>query len=163
MMKRVGMFVWNHFTNDARVLRIGSTLSHDEYIVHLFCIADPTNQHLKRYEKINSYFEVFRLRRFPLVLTFLETGMTFLVQRKGWAIVCLAVWLFLMYWHPIIILFISLCLVLMLKTKMKVFIIRVSLIGRMIVKGYRGHYDIYHAHDLNTLLQAYVCAKWRFR
>lgn len=34
---------------------------------------------------------------------------------------------------------------------------------RMILKGYRGNYDIYHSNDLNTLPQGYVCAKWRIK
>jgi glycosyltransferase involved in cell wall biosynthesis len=51
----------------------------------------------------------------------------------------------------------------MVKTKLNVVWVRGSLILRMILKGYRGNYDIYHSNDLNTLPQGYISAKWRFK
>src|SRR5699024_8004806 len=41
-------------------------------------------------------------------------------------------------------------------------LINASLIFRMIGKGYKRKYDIYHSNDLNTMPQGYVCSKLRF-
>lgn len=38
--KKVCMFVWNHFTNDARVLRECTALAESGYEVDLICIHD---------------------------------------------------------------------------------------------------------------------------
>ena len=40
-MKKVTMFVWNHFTNDARVNRECTTLADNGYDVNLIAINDP--------------------------------------------------------------------------------------------------------------------------
>lgn len=44
MSKNVCMFVWNNFTNDARVLRECTALSEEGYKVDLICIHDPTDK-----------------------------------------------------------------------------------------------------------------------
>lgn len=41
MRTKVCMFVWNHFTNDARVMRECMALSENIYDVDLICIDDP--------------------------------------------------------------------------------------------------------------------------
>ena len=38
--KKVCMFVWNHFTNDARVLRECTALAEEDYEVDLICNHD---------------------------------------------------------------------------------------------------------------------------
>jgi len=61
-MKKVTMFVWNHFTNDARVNRECTALS-EKYDVNLIAIDDPKDENLKPYERINDRFHVTRVRR----------------------------------------------------------------------------------------------------
>src|SRR5690625_3660975 len=152
-MKRVGMFVWNHFTNDARVLRECTTLSENGYDVELICIDNPNDPSIKKHEEINANFRVFRLKRYPVTLLFLQK----LFEKKWPILPLLVVWGCLVYRIPWIILPLTLVAVLLLKTKCRVIIIRSALILRMIIKGYGGNYDIYHANDLNTLPQGYVC------
>jgi glycosyltransferase involved in cell wall biosynthesis len=163
MSKRVGMFVWNHFTNDARVLRECTALSEAGYDVDLFCIHDPSDPSLPRFEQRNSRFKVHRLRRYPVLLELMQKIYRFSLQNKLFGVFCLALWGILAYLAPIIVLSITLLAFLLLKTKIRVLWVRGSLIFRMILKGYRGNYDIYHSNDLNTLPQGYIGAKWRLK
>ncbi|WP_226670843.1 glycosyltransferase [Metabacillus litoralis] len=158
-MKRVGMFVWNHFTNDARVLRECTTLSQNGYDVELICIDDPKDPNVKQYEEYNEHFRVYRLKRYPTLLTFMQS----IIQNK-WLLISLAIiWAILLYFLPITMLIITVIAGVLLKTKARVIWVRGSLILRMIIKGYSGNYDIYHSNDLNTLPQGYISAKWRFK
>ncbi|WP_223805864.1 glycosyltransferase [Ornithinibacillus gellani] len=162
-MKRVGMFVWNHFTNDARVLRECTTLSENGFDVELICIDDPADSTISSFEEVNPHFRVFRMKRYPTTLVWLQRLYRFAVGRK-WPLLPLgAIWLVLAYFIPWVIIPLTLILGLLLKTKARVIWIRGALILRMMWKGHRGNYDIYHANDLNTMPQAYVSSKWRFR
>ncbi|GAA0289842.1 glycosyltransferase involved in cell wall biosynthesis [Gracilibacillus halotolerans] len=162
-MKRVGMFVWNHFTNDARVMRECTTLSQNGYDVELICIDDPDDPTIKRYEEINEHFRVHRMKRYPSALLFLQKVYRFVVGKR-WPIIPFGlVWAYLVYLLPWIILPLTLLAVILLKTKARVIWVRGALILRMMWKGHRGNYDIYHSNDLNTMPQGYVSAKWRFK
>lgn len=162
-MKRVGMFVWNHFTNDARVLRECTALSRNGYDVELICIDDPQDPTIEKYEEINEHFRVHRMRRYPVTLEFLQ-GMYRFTARKKWPIIpLLAVWGVMLYFLPWLTVILTLLVGLLLKTKVRVVWIRGALILRMMIKGHRGNYDIYHSNDLNTMPQGYVSAKWRFK
>ncbi|NBJ68805.1 MULTISPECIES: glycosyltransferase [Clostridia] len=160
-MKRVGMFVWNHFTNDARVLRECTSLSKNGYDVELICIDDPNDPNVKRYEEVNKHFRVYRMKRYPSTLLFLQKFYRFAVGKKWPLIPLLIIWGFFVYLLPWIVVPITILVGLLLKTKIRVVWIRAALILRMMLKGHRGNYDIYHANDLNTMPQAYVSAKWR--
>ncbi|WP_397538461.1 glycosyltransferase [Rummeliibacillus pycnus] len=157
MRKKVCMFVWNHFTNDARVLRECTALSEKGYKVDLICIHDPSDKNMKYVEERNDNFNVYRVRRYPFVFTTLQ----YCMKNKLAGGVALVLWLFLAYYFPLVFLPLTLLGVLILKTKLKTAILRGSVIMRMILKGRMKKYDIYHSNDLNTLPQGYICAKWR--
>jgi glycosyltransferase involved in cell wall biosynthesis len=161
MAKKVGMFVWNHFTNDARVLRECTALSEAGYEVDLICIHDPKDSTLPRVEQKNERFTVYRIRRYPVLLELIQKSYHFALQNKWFGAFCLLVWLLLVYLSPIMIISLTLLAALLLKTKLSVLWVRGSLILRMILKGYQKNYDIYHSNDLNTLPQGYICSKWR--
>lgn len=161
------MFVWNHFTNDARVLRECTTLSQNGYDVELICIDDPEDPNLKQYEEYNEHFRVYRMQRYPTTLLWLQKMYRFFIGKKWPLIPLIVFWGLLVYLFPKIVIPLTIILLilvlLLLKTKVRVLWIRGALIMRMILKGYRGNYDIYHSNDLNTLPQGYVCAKWRIK
>ncbi|GIO26916.1 glycosyltransferase [Ornithinibacillus bavariensis] len=162
-MKRVGMFVWNHFTNDARVLRECTALSQNGYDVELICIDDPNDPTISQYEEINEHFRVYRMQRYPTTLLMLQGLYRFIIGKRWPIIPFLAIWGVLVYFLPWITIGLTLFAGLLLKTKVRVIWIRGALILRMIIKGHRGNYDIYHSNDLNTMPQGYVSAKWRFK
>ena len=67
-MKSVCMFVWNHFTNDARVLRECSALAEAGYEVDLIALQDPKNKELPKEEMRPEGFRVIRVKRQPSIL-----------------------------------------------------------------------------------------------
>ena len=158
MRKNVCMFVWNHFTNDARVLRECTALSEKGYNVDLICIHDPSDKDMKYVEKRNDHFNVYRVRRYPLIFTALQ----YCKKNKLVGGIAAIIWLFLAYFLPLIILPLTLFAAIILKTKLKTGVVRGCIIARMILKGRMKKYDIYHSNDLNTLPQGYLCAKCRF-
>src|SRR5690625_1504073 len=166
-MKKVGMFVWNHFTNDARVLRECTALSENGYDVELICIDDPNDPTIATYEEVNEHFKVFRMKRYPTTLLVLQGLYRFISEKKWPLLPLLSLWVLFIYIHPFMTIVLTvvfgIIFSLLLKTKVRVIWIRAALILRMIIKGYKGNYDIYHSNDLNTLPQGYVCAKWRFK
>lgn len=159
MKKNVCMFVWNHFTNDARVLRECTTLSEKGYKVDLICIHDPNDPGMKYVEKRNDNFNVYRVRRYP----FLFTAFQLCLKNKFLGGIALVLWLFLAYFLPLIIIPLTFIAGIVLKTKLKKVVIRGSIIFRMILRGRLKKYDIYHSNDLNTLPQGYICSKWRLK
>lgn len=163
MTKKVGMFVWNHFTNDARVLRECTALSEAGYEVDLICIHDPKDASLSRFEQRNDRFNVYRIRRYPVLLELMQKLYRRSLQNKLFGAFCLLLWGLLVYLAPILIVTLTLVGLLLLKTKLSVLWVRGSLILRMIRRGYQKNYDIYHSNDLNTLPQGYICAKWRLK
>ena len=50
-MKKVTMFVWNNFVNDARVLREASALADLNYTVTIIAKKELTERHLSSSEK----------------------------------------------------------------------------------------------------------------
>lgn len=52
MAKKVCMFVWNHFTNDARVLRECTALTEEGYEVDLIAIHNWKNEELQKKRNI---------------------------------------------------------------------------------------------------------------
>lgn len=163
MSKKVCMFVWNHFTNDARVLRECIALSEAGYEVDLLCIHNPKDASLPRFEQRNENFKVYRLRRYPVLLELIQKVYRYSLQHKLFGAFLLCVWVFLIYTAPILFSILTILAVIMVKTKLNVVWVRGSLILRMILKGYQKNYDIYHSNDLNTLPQGYICSKWRLK
>ncbi|WHY33812.1 glycosyltransferase [Cytobacillus firmus] len=163
MRKNVCMFVWNHFTNDARVLRECTALSEENYNVDLICIHDPKDKELPRYEERNEHFKIYRVRRYPVLLEFMQKCYRMCMKNKLLGALVFLVWLYLAILQPIIVLPLTAIALLALKTKLSVIWVRGSIIVRMIAKGFHNKYDIYHSNDLNTLPQGYICSKWRLR
>ncbi|SDK13788.1 glycosyltransferase [Sediminibacillus albus] len=163
MNKKVCMFVWNHFTNDARVLRECTALSESGYKVDLICIHDPKDNDLPVFEERDANFSVYRVRRYPMLLELMQKVYRKSLRDKFFGLILFLIWLFLMYLGPIITGIVTVIGLLLLKTKLKVLWIRGSILFRMIAKGFQKNYDIYHSNDLNTLPQGYLCSKIRIR
>ncbi|MFO6497725.1 glycosyltransferase [Bacillus sp. z60-11] len=163
MRTKVCMFVWNHFTNDARVMRECTALSEDTYDVDLICIHDPKDPNLKTFEEYNQHFRVHRVKRYPVSLQFFQMIMKKLRQNKFLLLLSALLWLFLVYMMPIPVIICTLFALTVLKTKLKTAIVRGSIILRMILKGAKRKYDIYHSNDLNTLPQGYICSNFRLK
>lgn len=163
MKKNVGMFVWNHFTNDARVLRECTTLSNNGYKVDLICIDDPSDKELKQHEVINDNFQVYRVRRYPLILELLQSLLVTVKKHKWLLFVFAAAWISLLYYFIIPTLIVTAIMAIIYVPKVRTIWIRANIMIRMIIRGYIGKYEIYHSNDLNTLGQGYICAKWRFK
>jgi glycosyltransferase involved in cell wall biosynthesis len=163
MRKNVCMFVWNHFTNDARVLRECTALSDEGYNVDLICIDDPKDEGLPKFEERNPYFKIYRVRRYPLMLELLQKCYKGFRKNKVLGILAAFIWLFFAYLQPFILLPLTGVLFVLLKTKLSVIWVRGSIILRMILRGFQKNYDIFHSNDLNTLPQGYVCSKIRLK
>ena len=160
MSKNVCMFVWNHFTNDARVLRECTALSEEGYKVDLICIDDPNDPAVQKYEERNENFSVYRVRRYPWSLQQMQRIYKLCFRRKKIGILAFILWMFLMYLNPIIFGTLTLIgLILLKSSKIRALWIKSNIIVRMIARGFQKKYDIYHSNDLNTLPQGYMCAK----
>lgn len=123
-MKKVTMFVWNNFVNDARVLREASALADLDYTVTIIAKKELSEMHLPSSEKIREGIFVNR----PLKLEFPEK----------------------------------------ITDKIKSSVItkhipNMLLMFKMIMLGRKYNTDVYHAHDLNTLIQGIVSAKLRLK
>lgn len=162
MEKKICMFVWNHFTNDARVMRECTALSEEGYHVDLICIHDPNNKSMPFEERINERFTVSRVRRYPHLLIWMQGAIRTLKQNKWLAVLLLAGWLACVWLWPVLTIALSLISFALLKTKLKKIVINLCILIRMIRRGIQKKYDIYHANDLNTLPQGIACAKLRF-
>ncbi|MBC5635718.1 glycosyltransferase [Ornithinibacillus sp. BX22] len=163
MKKNVCMFVWNHFTNDARVLRECTALSENGYKVDLICIHDPSDKSLPKFEVRNDGFRVFRVRRYPFLLDLMQGMAKRMIKNKLIGLLGLMLWLTAIYFIPYISAIITFLAIILLKSKLKVVWIRGNIFLRMIVRGLQQKYDIYHSNDLNTLPQGYICSKLRIK
>src|SRR5699024_9212640 len=114
---------------------------------------------INKYEEINEHFRVHRMRRYPATLEWMGKAFRFTKRQKWPVIPIAAVWGAMLYFLPWITIILSLLLILLYITKLRVVWIRGALILRMIIKGHRGNYDIYHSNDLNTMPQGYISAK----
>ncbi|MCA1033587.1 glycosyltransferase family 4 protein [Bacillus infantis] len=161
MTTRVCMYVWNHFTNDARVLRECTALADNGYHVDLICIHDPNHVGLPLFEKKNDFFQIFRVRRYPLLLEMLQNLYAYCRKNKAAGALLAISWLVLLIMFPLPAAIISFLFFFLLKTKLKTVWVRAAILARMIMKGFNGRYDIYHANDLNTLPQGWICSKLR--
>lgn len=162
LSKKVCMFVWNHFTNDARVLRECTALSEDGYSVDLICIHDPKDPKLPKFEQRNDRFRIYRVRRYPLLLEILQKGYRFFLKYKPAAVLALVLWAVAAYWALWPTLLLTAFVLILWRTKVRSFWIKANICLRMIARGFQDRYDIYHSNDLNTLWQGYICAKWRW-
>ncbi|WP_207644734.1 glycosyltransferase [Caloranaerobacter ferrireducens] len=159
MSKKICMFVWNHFTNDARVLREAIALTEAGYEVDVVAVHDPKNPHLSRKETLNG-FNVIRVKRYPNIYIKIQElkrkvfKTKKIVKNKKMLVLLMipaAILLFPLFLvYKLIYLFLK-------KTKFLKTYIRFCIFLRMIKEGLRKDYDIYHSNDLNTLPQGYIC------
>lgn len=163
MRQKVCMFVWNHFTNDARVMRECLALSEEQYQVDLICIHNPDDPNLLKIEEYNPYFKVYRVPRYPYLLTLLQKSYKKSLDNKFFIAPFLLVWLILLYFLPLWTLVVTSLLLVLFKTKIKLIWIRANIFLHMIRLGIKKDYNIYHSNDLNTLPQGYICSKVRFK
>ncbi|VED63342.1 glycoside hydrolase family protein [Staphylococcus delphini] len=164
-VKKVSMFVWNHFTNDARVNRECTALAEAGYDVDLIAINDPKNKDIQPFEQREDHFRVHRVRRYPILIqAYADYGKKFVITIGGISF-SIAAGLFyinfkLMFGYAMLLM--AAFAVLKVK-KIRKWFINSAIIARMIVKGYIMKADIYHANDLNTLPQGIVCSKLRLK
>lgn len=149
MKKKICMFVWNHFTNDARVMRECTALVEAGYRVKLIAIHDNKNKELKKSEVVHG-IEVKRVDRWPKLIVFYQNF------RRNWKEEIKNIKHILLL--PFIVL---LGIFLMIAKKIKLIKIWVilNIAIQMIKEGVRSNYDIYHSNDLNTLPQGWICSK----
>ncbi|EUJ18225.1 glycoside hydrolase family protein [Listeria grandensis FSL F6-0971] len=152
MSKKVAMFVWNTYTNDARVKRACVVLSENGYDVDLFALWDKT---LLRTEKLNPNFQLYRL---GFRSTMLRKRLASIIRH--WYTMCFLSILFLfgMLYFPNMTLLATIMLCIVAKSAR--YNRRITLFFSMIYHAQKSKYAIYHANDLNTLLQAVICGKW---
>lgn len=159
MKKNICMFVWNHFTNDARVLRECTALSEEGCDVDLICIHDPSMAELKIYEEINERFRVHRVKRYPQWLILFQSIMKLLKQKKYLLFLFMLIWLVGAFYFPVITIPLTILFSVLLIKKVRTVIIRANIFLRMIFKGLKKDYDVFHSNDLNTLPQGVICSK----
>lgn len=158
------MFVWNHFTNDARVNRECTALS-EHYDVNLIAIDDPKDDSVKRYEEINPHFHVTRVRRYPLVITCYQKDKNKFLITVGTVTTVIGAAFLYINWS-LLVYFASVMLMAAMMIKIRKFrksFVNGAVILRMIREGYGQHADIYHSNDLNTLPQGIICSKLRLK
>lgn len=149
MGKNICMFVWNNFTNDARVLRECTALSEEGYNIKLVAIHDYYNKNLLKREKKGN-FEIIRVERFPkFIKKLLDFKENYNEKMKSNKYVFLSPFLLVAF---SIIFFLKISKILKCIIVFNIFI-------QMIKEGIDRNYDIYHSNDLNTLLQGWICAK----
>lgn len=159
MSKNVCMFVWNHFTNDARVLRECSSLVEAGYNVDLIAIHDRKNPQLQKKEERKEGFTVIRVNnQFPLLQMLLggarRLKKSIPLQLLALVILGLGLWKL-----TVITLLVAVLLGLFVTPKARTFMVRGYIASQMVKYGLKKKYDIYHSNDLNTLPQGITCAK----
>ncbi|PEC51960.1 glycosyltransferase [Bacillus sp. AFS096315] len=163
MNKKVCAFVFNHFTNDARVLRECSALAEVGYDVDLIALHDDSDTLPKR-ERYEEGFNVIRVNnRLPFgiyhLINFCAKLNIFFksnIMTKLLAAILLVAGLFVNIIATIII---AAVIILFGNRYVRVILTRGYNILQMIYHGSKKKYDIYHANDLNTLPQGILCAK----
>ncbi|MBA3925416.1 glycosyltransferase [Listeria rustica] len=145
MSKKVAVFVWNHFTNDARVSRECMALQEAGYHVDLIAIHDPEQENQSFFEQVTERFTIRRVN--------------YAKQSKIILLIFWMLFLILLPFFPRFMLIIGAILTILMLPKAQMLVRRSMIFSLMIYYGLRKKYDFYHANDLNTLPQAILCAK----
>jgi len=160
------MFVWNHFTNDARVLRECTALADAGYVVDLIAIHDFKDVNLQRKESFSENFNVFRVSgRLPKVVSYSLGGvrkvrslLTSNILLLVLLMIAMGVAIFL-YPIPAIV---FLCVgIVLCSRKVRTIFLKSWIFLQMVRHGLGKRYDIYHSNDLNTLPQGVICSKFK--
>ncbi len=158
------MFVWNFYTNDARVKRECTALSEAGYDVNLIALKKPKDKTVNNFQKINENFKVSRILKQSFVLKFLNEYKSLSILTVIFINFLLLTLSFLKKIIALLFIFlICLEIILIIGKKIRTFLIKLSTIIRMTLQGYKKNTTIFHANDLNTLPQAIICAKFRFK
>ncbi|MGK3615023.1 glycosyl transferase [Bacillus anthracis] len=161
--QKVCMFVWNHFTNDARVLRECTALVENGYEVDLVCIHDWKQEKLLMQEQHQGGFTVTRVKN-RVTLLQKVFGLARRVKRIAFKNIIttsiFSLFMLLGIWKiPLITIGLILLMLVLSQRKVATLFVRGAIFIRMIQAGLRYRYDIYHSNDLNTLPQGFICAK----
>lgn len=156
MYDKVCMFVWNYFTNDARVQREATALTEAGYKVKVVCIHDSFHKSMPKEEIMNG-FQIKRVKRYTKFYVKSNRNLKKIKQTlKDNKIL-------LMLTIPILIFLSPVYFILKLMKKIGLFkgynVFCIFL--RMIREGFTEEFDIYHSNDLNTLPQGYICKSFR--
>lgn len=150
MKQTITMLLFNNFTNDARVYKEGKALSDAGYHVDLICIQEAGKPVLPSSEQVQPNFEVTRVG-----------------GGKGlmWSRSIIAALLILGAMAELLFIAIlsGLLLVALYVPKVKRLANMALLIAEMTLVARLRKSDFYHAHDLNTLPQAHIAAKWSWK
>ncbi|MFJ8247048.1 glycosyltransferase [Peribacillus asahii] len=172
MSKKVCMFVWNHFTNDARVLRECSALTEVGYEVDLIAIHNWKDEQLAKEEQHPNGFRIIRVNN---RMNSLLRSIRFIKKVKKKKIEMMLLFLItfnillnlevITNWFGVTIYFSLLALAGILifaltKTKIPTLMVRGYIFSQMVRYGRKKKYDFYHSNDLNTLMQGVLSAKW---
>ncbi|WP_414051191.1 glycosyltransferase [Macrococcus animalis] len=120
------MFLWNNFTNDARVTREAKSLAKNGYQVNIICKKEKDEMDLLSKESFQSGYTATRLYKTEIP--------NFIIKRFNNK---------------------------KIKTLLSKHLPNGFLMLKMIRQGFKDNSDVYHSHDLNTLIQGVVCAKFR--
>lgn len=158
MSKKIGMFVWNHFTNDARVLRECSALAEKGYDVKLIAIHDSNDKNLKKIDNRDG-FNIVRVSRYPKYILLINKIIRIIKARKYLFIPIALIIGLLFYFNPIVAGILLLFMFIMSIKKVRGFLVKSHIFLMMIIEGLKFNADAYHSNDLNTLPQGLVCSK----
>ena len=171
MSKKVCVFVWNHFTNDARVLRECSALAEAGYEVDVIAIHNWKNEKLLKEEQHQHGFRVIRvnnrLRLLHDVLTvikkirkkWLELHLIFLIILNIFTNLKLITTGYGVAAYLGVVALSALLIAVFTKTKLPTVITRSYIFSQMVRHGRKKRYDFYHSNDLNTLMQGVLSSK----
>lgn len=165
MKQKVTMFVWNYFTYDARVMRECSALAKSGNDVTLIALHNISDKYNAEREEKNG-FKIIRVNKgipvinkgYRLFARLMKNKMAFALSV---ALFALFVALMFVFCVPVAIVALVLGVLFALSIFLKApkHLANFGAVLRMIKVGRKTNADIYHANDLNTMPQAYACAK----
>lgn len=164
MNKEVCAFVFNPFTNDARVLRECSALADAGYNVDLICINNHEGTILPKRERREEGFNVIRVDSIlpwfiNIFIRAFSTLMAVIKKNLLTKLLALFIIAFFLLVAPIATLFFGVIFVVLANKTFEKVARRGYNILQMIYYGSKKNYVLYHANDLNTLPQAVICGK----
>lgn len=171
MSKKVCAFVWNHFTNDARVLRECTALVEAGYEVDLIAVHDAKNESMPFEEQHVNGFRVIRVKNTMRLLNGFMRLIRKLKKKKSTIVLAyllildiliglkaITSWVGASIYLGILVLA-GLGVLVLTKTKIPKAIVRGYIFAQMARCGRKQKYDFYHSNDLNTLWQGVIGAK----
>jgi glycosyltransferase involved in cell wall biosynthesis len=164
MNKEVCAFVFNPFTNDARVLRECSALAEVGYNVDLICINNHEGTILPKKERREEGFNVIRVdSKLPSILNIFiricSAIMSIIKKNLVTKLLSIVLFIYLLFLAPITTIIVGILVFILGNSTFEKVLRRGYNILQMIYYGLKKKYDVFHANDLNTLPQAIICGK----